>query len=228
MSRIPNMNKVKAIDFNEDSYMVKRIDHFMNYDNLGFDLSNDKSKTKFIDYVETIVRRSFEYTELIKTLKERIGMTKCSYFPKVDNSLRGITIEVHHSPFSLYDIVDIVLKTYLENDMEITPGKIAQETIFLHYSGLVGLIPVCKTVHELIHDGQIFVPINYVFGDIGEFFNRYKDYMSSHQKEMLVKNIKVSDEIANTPPSILKKKFVYLDVEGFVMPAYVKKIKKKK
>lgn len=228
MARIPNMSKVKPIDFNEENYELRRIKNFYSPDKMGIDLSDEKSKKSFIGEIEKTIRKSFEYREMIKFLREHIDMNHCSYFKKVNNSFKGITIEVHHAPFTLYDVTCIVTQAFLDQGIPLKINVIAEQVMLLHFHGLVGLIPVSKTVHELIHSGQIFVPINNVYGDIAEFYSQYWRYMSEDQKEALAKNIKVSDTLAATPPHVLKKKFIYLDVEGQTLPHYVKAVKKKK
>ena len=54
---------------------------------------------------------------------------------------------------------------------------VAEEVLWLHYAGWVGLIPVSATVHELIHNQYIFVPTNLVRGNYREFVNHYYDYI---------------------------------------------------
>lgn len=227
MARIPNMAKVRAIDQSEEQYELRRITTYYKPDRFGIDISEEKGKVNLVNYVEKLVRSSFEYKEMIKFLREKIDMNRCSYFKGVNNHLKGVTIEIHHAPFTLYDISYIVIDYFLENDMELNPFSIAEYVMFLHYCGMVGLFPVCKTVHELIHCGQIFVPVTHVYGDVSRFYIEYSRFMTSSQKEALLKNIKVSEKLANTPPEILQKKFIYLDVEGFHLPSPVKKRKKK-
>lgn|SRR5574344_518028 len=227
MAIMPYLNKIKPIDEDESNYDVKRIKTYYKNDSLMYDLSDDKTKSSFVDYVEKLIRRSDEYKEMIKYLREHINMNHCSYFRKVNNGLKKITIEIHHSPFTLYDITYIVLQQHIEDELEINPFSIAEEVMYMHFRGIVGLIPLSKTVHELVHAGQIFVPINNVFGDVYGFYNEYKDYMTTKQKEMLYKNINISDKLAENIPNVLKKKFVYLDVDGMTLPHKIDKIKKK-
>ena len=224
--RIPNMSTIQPKEFSDELYELRRIKDYCEPDRLGYDLSDEKSKRVFVDYIKKKIRSSFEYKEMISFLRRNIDMNRCSYFKKVNNSIKGITIEIHHEPFTLEDITYIVLSYFIDNGIAIDPAAIAEQVMLLHFQGLVGLIPVSKTVHELIGAKQIFVPINNVYGDIEEFYKRYHDYMTEDQKAILAKSIKMSDKLAKYPPTVLKKKFIYLDVDGMSLPSYVKSKKK--
>lgn len=229
MARIPNMSKIKIHNSNESIYEIKRYSTFIQPSDLSFDLSEDKSRDAFIKYIEKLARKSWEYKKLIMFLREKIDMNYCAFFRKVNNKINGITIEVHHEPFTLYDVSLIIVKQYIDEGYPLDIPNIVEDILMLHYYGLVGLIPLSKTVHELVHAGEIFVPIDYVFGDIEGFYLKYKKYMTKNQKEILAKSMKVSNQLANSSPKVLQKKFIYLDVDGMLLPSKLgKKVKEKK
>lgn len=225
--RIPNMSKVKVLDLNEPIYDQRRYKDVLSPDSIVMDLSDEKSKVSFVKYIETLVRSSYEYKQMIQFLRERLNMNYCAYFNKVNNKINGITIEIHHEPFSLYDITYIVLSMFIDYGYPIESAYIAQEVIKLHYHGIIGLIPLSKTVHELTHAGQIFIPITYVFGDVGQFFLKYMKYMTQQQKDIIYKSINLAEKLEKTNPHILKKQFIYLDVDGMILPSKIKSKKKK-
>ena len=72
-----------------------------------------------------------------------------------DNITSNITedanIEFHHYPFTLYDIVDIVLCNYLIKGKPITSFYIAEEVLDLHFKMKIGIVPLTTTNHELAH-----------------------------------------------------------------------------
>lgn len=222
MARIPNMNKVKKLDINEPIYQTKRISNFIDPDRLGYDLSDEKSKINFVKYIEKIIRGSFEYKKMIEFLRDKIDMNHCAFFKDVNNKINGITIEIHHEPFSLYDVTYIVLQMYMDEGYPLKPSNIAEEVMLLHFFGMIGLIPLSKTVHELVHDSQIFIPITHVFGNVEKFYRQYFKYMSPQQKEILAKSIKISKQLEESVPNVLTKKFTYLDVDGMRLPAKIK------
>jgi hypothetical protein len=47
----------------------------------------------------------------------------------------------------------------------------------LHYQNKIGLVPLSKTVHDLTHDGEIFINFKSVFGKFNEFIDEYIDYI---------------------------------------------------
>lgn len=226
--RIPNMSKVKMIDINEPIYDLRRYDDVLAPDNLVMDLSDEKSKVNFVKYIETLVRSSYEYKQMIQFLRDKLDMNYCAYFRGVNNKINGITIEIHHEPFSLYDITYIVLAMFIDYGYPIESAYIAQEVIKLHYYGIIGLIPLSKTVHELVHASQIFIPITYTFGNVTEFFLKYQKYMTQQQKDIVYRSISLAEKLEKTDPHVLKKQFIYLDVDGMVLPSKIKKKKKEK
>lgn len=222
MSRIINMSKVKEHNLDEPLYEVRRYSYVPEPSRLAFDLSDKKSKDVFIKYIEKLARHSWEYKKMIDFLREKIDMNYCAFFKNVNNKINGIKIEIHHEPFTLYDISSIIISEFIEEGYPLDIPNIVETVLIIHYYGLVGLIPLSKTVHELVHAGEVFVPISYVFGDIEGFFNKYRKYMTENQKEFLLNSIKMSDKLANSSPKVLQKKFVYLDVDGMLLPSKIK------
>lgn len=223
--RIPNINSIKKKDFDDSDYELRRIKNYYAPDEISYDISEAKSRENFVKYIKTLVRQSYEYKQMIAFLRKNIDMTHCSYFKKVNNQIKGITIEIHHDPFTIEDIIYIVLKSFLDNGMDIRPAVIAEQVMLLHYQGLIGLIPLSKTVHELVGAKKIFVPIYNVYGDIESFYKQYHEYMSEDQKSVLAKSIRLSEQLAKNEPSVLKKKFIYFDIDGMEFPKYIKKKK---
>lgn len=187
-------------------------------------LMNDKDKIKLIKTVESIVRRSTEYKQYIKFLKDEIDMRVCSYFQNINNKDgRRISIEIHHEPFTLFDITQIVVEKFIGYDMEINPLLIAEEVMKIHYKDMVGLIPVSVTVHQLIHDGKLFVPLQNVYGDYTKFIQEYAEFIPTDIHNMLEMKLKISKDIDSVDNSILEKKYVYLNVDGFNLPQIITK-----
>lgn len=198
-------------------YEELRYDEFFDYHDIGYDVSDKKSKKHFVDYIKNIFKNSLEYKIIMDFLKTNLDMNRCMYCKNIDTRYKGM-INIHHEPFSKEDLCYIVLNKYIELDLELDPFIIAEEIMLLHFKGLIGLMPVNVTAHQLIHDKEITVPITYVFGNIREFFIEYKDYMTEDQKEKLANSIQLSSILENATPKVLKKKFIYLDVKGMQFP----------
>ena len=217
--RLPNVE-----NYNNDSLIeTRKITEIPSF-KFSVSLLTDKDKIKAIKTIEQIVRGSFEYKDYIKFLRENLDMTKCSYFKNVSNKeSRKISIEIHHEPFTLYDISQIVLNKYIAEDKDIDLIKISEEVMKLHYKNKVGLLPLSITVHELIHCGKIFVPIQIIKGNFISLLEEYEEYISEDLKNILECKLKMSREIVSVDTTILEKKYLYLEVDGMVLPHYVEK-----
>ena len=183
-------------------------------------ISNDKERHKFIKRVEKIVRSSKEYRDYIQFLKEHVGLDKCVFFQNVtnggENKKSRISIEIHHEPFTLYEIVDTVLTKYQDEGLPINDLLIADEVLELHYNNQVGLVPLSKTMHEMIHNStKVIVPLNMCYGQYSEFLEEYEPYISEEMYEKLER--KMNETAALTPESFeaIMKEFTYIEVEGF-------------
>jgi hypothetical protein len=192
------------------------------------DFENDKHLMRYIKSIESLVRSSFEYRNYIKYLKEEQDLTGCKFFTKIDGkNIRKVSIEFHHYPFNLYEIVETVLKKQT-NDYE-NPAytfDIANEVARLHYENMIGLVPLSKTVHELAHAGEIFINFDLVFGDVQKFIDDYNDYIDEELLTAINKLSLLSEK--NTTQSnnyILKKKFQSLVLEDRKIEPYVSKNK---
>ena len=182
-------------------------------------LASDKDKVKYIKYLERIVRSSQEYRDYVAYLKQYIDMTKCSFFNGVvNNGKNKVSIEIHHEPFTLFDITQVVLEKWLAEGEQINAYKIAKEIMKLHYQNRVGLIPLSITVHQLVHNGKLFIPLQNVRGRFVEFIEEYDDYISDELKDKLQIKLKMSKELSNQDLSILEQQYTYLEVDGFVLP----------
>ena len=191
---------------------------------------NDKDKDKFIKMVEKIVRSSFEYKEYIDYLKNVVGMKVCSFYSnldKDDKSFAAISIEIHHEPLTLYYIVSIIVEKFLEEDMEMNPFLVADECLKIHFMGKVGLIPLSVTVHELVHKGKVFIPLQYLDNGFMNFYEDYKPYINDKIKEVLKEKIIMSKKFNLKENEILNKKFIYLENEGYDnIPNYIEETDK--
>lgn len=184
---------------------------------------SDKDKIKLIKDVERLVRKSLEYKQYIRFLRDEINMSECTFFENINNKNgnSGISIEIHHEPIDLFSIVNVVIDKWIDLDMDLNPILIAEEVMRLHYKNQVGLVPLSVTVHQLVHDGKIFIPLQNVYGDYLSFIEEYGPYVSDNISNVLQTKLRMSKEIENPDTSILEKKYVYLDVDGFTLPQLI-------
>lgn len=161
-------------------------------------LEDDKEYEKFVKEVEKQVRRSFEYRKFIAYLRENMQMNQCAFLKGVTNEESfNIKIEIHHYPFSLRDIVEIVMRKRKYYNESMSVQMVSKEVMQLHYKLLVGLIPLSETVHELAHNSRIFVPSDKVIGRYNIFVEYYKPFCDPDQLETLERIEKYSEEKQN-------------------------------
>ena len=179
---------------------------------------NAKDKDKFIKRTEQIIRSSMEYRDYIVFLRENVDMTKCAFFNAVSNEQgKRIRIEIHHAPFTLYDYVKAVVERFESEGLPLNDLLIANEVMELHYNNQVGLIPLSKTIHEMVHNSdKIPIPLNMIYGDYRSFLASDK-YSSLEQIDYLYDKleIEIAKTKAITPETFdaIKKEFKYINIE---------------
>lgn len=181
--------------------------------------NSPKDREKFIKTCEMVIRKSFEYKEYIRFLRENMDMSECIILSNLKNGNgKRYHIEIHHEPFTLFDIVETVITKRLENGESINALNVADEVMELHYSGMVGLIPLTVTMHELVHKGRIFIPLQFIYHKYNEFFTEYEEYMNESLKEKIEAKVNLSLQTEDLVSDSLDVEFVYLDVDGFKFP----------
>jgi len=160
-----------------------------------YDLNDDKDFNKYIKDVEKTVRQSIEYKTFIRYLKENFGMNQCAFLQNTaPEEYGGPTIEIHHTPYTLFDIVNIVFRKRQYNQESLSIYMVAEEILKLHYNFLVGLVPLSETVHQLVHSGRLFVPLNKVLGRYKLFTDIYYPFIEPEMLDTLKMLEKATDE----------------------------------
>ena len=183
-------------------------------------ITNDKQRVSLIKQCEGICRSAIEYADLVSYLRKYADMNECTFLNNFKAGSKRGMIEIHHSPFTLFDIVDIVIRRHEDVYHSIDDFDVCEEVLRLHYSGLVGLIPLSTTCHQLVHDDKLTVPLWCVYGRFVEFTKRYYDWIPDNTLAALMEDVKLSRKFKQNPEllkeanKILDVKFVYLDVEG--------------
>ena len=183
-------------------------------------LDTDKDKLKYIKRVEQIVRSSMEYRDYISFLKNNVNMDRCAFFNGVENTSGAkIRIEIHHEPLTLFDIVKTVIYKFMDEGMPLNDLYVADEVMNLHYTNKVGLVPLSKSVHEIIHNSnQIIIPLDLVYGDYKTFLEEYSDYLDEELINKIEMKIKDTRSFKQSMVDALTPKFVYVDCDGFSLP----------
>lgn len=170
----------------ENQLQVLKFEDIPQYDIEAYDIYSDKDFKKYIQDVEKEVRGSIEYKRAIRYLKEYMGMNESAFLDGIESSSDNkISIELHHSPFTLFDIALIVFNKRLYYGESLELQATAKEVTKLHYYLVVGLVALTKTEHELVHNSYLFVPSHKVLGDYGKFIAYYKNFMSPEQIDLI-------------------------------------------
>lgn len=181
-------------------------------------INNEKDKSKFIKRCEKIIRATQEYRDYINFLKEHVDMDRCAFFQNVSIAdTKRVKIEIHHEPFTLYDYVAVVVDRFLAEGLPLNDLLIADEIMELHYNNKVGLIPLSKTIHEVIHNSnKIVIPLNMVYGDYAGFLSspEYEGcpYLDDLYDKLEVK-IDATKNLTKESFDALMKEFTYIEMK---------------
>lgn len=179
----------------------------------------NRDRIKFIKMCESLIRGSMEYKEYISFLKNHMDMNRCAVLTGLTSENgRKYSIEIHHGPFLLFEIVDTVISKREALNEKINPYLIAEEVMKLHFDEKVGLIPLSFTMHELVHNDKIFIPLQYYYQRYDEFYDEYEEYISEVTKNKIELLINMSMKCDKIQSDILDPEFVYVNVEGFNFP----------
>lgn len=190
--------------------------HYMDGDLPQFDIMDygTDEEEDLVKDVEKLCRGSFEYQEWVKYLRDFMDMNKCSFFKNVSNKeTYSIKIHLHHTPITLMEIVVTVLEKRKFYRESLLIEAIAKEVMYLHYCLIVGIIPLCETVHELVHNQYLFVPNTAVCGNYQHFIELYKPWIPNPVLEKLDRIedwTHFYDEESNT--NVIKANYIYLDL----------------
>jgi len=178
-----------------------------------------KQRRKLIEQVKKAIRSSMEYRDYVQYLKENVDMDSCAFFKNVtsnskeNNENKKVKIEIHHEPFTLEDYVSVVLDKYIEEGREIDALDIAEEVMELHYNNEVGLIPLSKTIHQIVHNtGKVPIPLYMCYGNYTQFLRDYN--VDDDLLDKLKRKMDQTNQLTAESFDALMKEYVYLDVDG--------------
>lgn len=142
--------------------------------------SNLENFVSFVKAVEKMVRTSNYYRKYISELKEEVGLTYCQVLSNIDDE--SANIEMHHGPIlTLFDYVAIITDYMLYHRIPVTSFSVATRVIQEHYDHNVQVVMLSKTVHELVHEDDIFINFKQAFGNLNRFLEKYRDGINKDQ-----------------------------------------------
>lgn len=168
--------------------------------------SNIESYVNFIKGCERAVRGNDRYKKYIYYLKNVVGLKHCQVLPDIEPDDKGkIEIEMHHGPiFTLYDYCEIMLEYFILKNKKISTFRIADAVLDEHQRNHVQVVMLLSTIHEEVHNRNIFINYKQAFGDLNAFVKKYGIALSDPLKEKLNKYIDKSMMCDSNDFGILK------------------------
>lgn len=140
-----------------------------------------ESFNHFISGVEKQVRTSDRYSKYKNYLMEEIHLNHCQVLNDLTNL--DCDIELHHGPiFTLYDICSIVLEYFQLRKWKISTFRIADQVLTEHEENRVNCVMLASTIHEQVHNRNIFISMKQAWGDVNAFVNKYFDAISPEMR----------------------------------------------
>jgi len=191
-----------------------KFDGYGKFENLAYLQEDHKAKAKYVKYLEKLVRASMELRDYLSFLKENAEMNDCAIFAGVTRE--DCRIEIHHFPFSLFDITRIILDDALANNEDVSSFTIVSRVVLEHFLGNVGLIPLSLTAHELAHSGAITLSLKNVTGNWQNFVKKFAYVMTKDDIERLKFLVKASASESLNNSNIRKLRIMPRQVERII------------
>ena len=149
--------------------------------------TNIESYVNFIKGIEKLVRSNDRYKKYIYYLKNIVGLSHCQVLPDIEIDEKGkIEVEMHHGPiFTLYDYCEIMLEYYILKKKKISTFRIADSILDEHQANHIQVVMLLATVHEEVHNRNIFINYNQAWGDLNSFVKKYGFAMSDVLREKM-------------------------------------------
>ena len=179
---------------------------------------NNKERYKYCTMIKMMVRSSPEYRDYVKFLKKHMHMDKCVVFQNLQTENKRYSIELHHDPFTLMEIINVVVTKRQELGETLNPYRVAEEVLELHYDDKVGLINLSVTAHELAEKGRIFIPLQRIYQRYDLFVEEYEEYMDATLKQKIEMIIQMSQKCDQIVSDVLDPEFTYVNIDGVSFP----------
>jgi hypothetical protein len=191
-------NRNPTIESDSSEFEVpfyKDIEYFSNIDNF----------VNFVNAVKAMVRGSNEYKKYIAYLKNDLGLRRCQVLSNIEEDEEDRLIDMHHGPIlTIFDIIHIMVDHLLNNGKKLTTFMVADMCIQEHFDNNIQVVMLSKTVHEQVHENNIFINFKQGFGDINTFLRKYKDGLSKEQINKISSYIDKSKEYDSFDNGVLK------------------------
>lgn len=180
------------------------------------DMKYKQVNANLLKYFTNVVRASYEYRVYIQHLKNFLDVDRCAFYEGYSIK-NGFSVELHHSPYTMYDICEAVAnKQFKSNDGYVKTFEVCEEVARLHYKFKVGLVPLNPTAHELVHAGELEIHPDIVLGHWEEFYTEYKEFLSEESLAKYERCLELRLEgKSDKVPKILERRQIRIQVPKF-------------
>jgi hypothetical protein len=211
-------NNIKYKDLINDEEKIEFNISVSDFDVSIAELTSVEDMTpKMIQYIEKQIRNSFEYRNYVQYLKDELDLTKCSLLPNIDIKTTPVSLEMHHFPFTLYDVTDIIGRSMIDKEQgnPVSCFDISERVMEEHFKNNIGLVPLTETLHQMAHNNAIVIPLDKVNGNYKQFITDYERYIPENTIEKInnVEMYNKTDEAKEFNKNKLKKKIANYNIE---------------
>ena len=184
-------------------------------------IDSTKKRTKVVKRMENLVRGCLEQKDLMAFCREYLDFNKCAVFENVTKDPNTkFRVEIHHGPFTLYDICDVVLQKWIDTGLPLDVMLMANEVVELHYRNMVGLIPIAIAVHQSVtkHSDKTVIPLYMYSGEYKKFMKEYAPYISDDLIDKYKRAIDETKGVTKETYDAWNTEFTYLEYDGQTVP----------
>jgi hypothetical protein len=137
------------------------------------DVYDETSLLYHIEYIERIVRSSDYYKIWREYIKKTENATEDA-IEKIDTKdYKKISLNIHHYPYSLYDIVLNIGISLIEEKGTTDVFEISKVVLQEHLLGNIAYVPLLVSDHQKYHSNLLCIEEEMVKGDYKTFEQKY-------------------------------------------------------
>lgn len=204
MNHLPNIDfkkphKNPTLDADTSEFEIpfyKDVEYFSNIDNF----------VGFVKGVEKMVRTSKYYSRYISYIKNDIGLRVCQVLSNIqEEDEKDHLLEMHHGPIlTLFDYASIITDYLLAKEKKINTFIVADILLEEHFLNNIQVVMLSKTVHEQVHENNIFINLHQAFGNLDNFLKKYRAGIHPEQVQKINKYIELSEKYDSFDKDVLK------------------------
>jgi hypothetical protein len=114
---------------------------------------------------------------------------------------------MHHGPIlTLFDYCSIVVDWLLYQEKKINTFIVSDIVLQEHFNNNVQVVMLSETVHEQVHENNIFINLHQAFGDLTSFLKKYKEGIHEEQIAKINQYIRLSEKYDSFDKHVLDLK----------------------